>query len=212
MPTGPAGRAHLVLAGCSRNSKAIDRYETARGAFEAYAVPTINGEIKRHFRDHSWAMHVPRRVQDLRNRVRVARRELQTQQSGEPSPATLAAQCALSEDEVREGLDALDAYSTLSLDAELQARPDAVDGRSLADTLGTEDGAYETVDAREAIKSALWALPERESRILYMRFFQDMAQNHIAEELGISQIHVSRLITRTCTRIREQATDHRAAV
>ncbi|MFD7018651.1 SigB/SigF/SigG family RNA polymerase sigma factor [Streptomyces sp. NPDC059161] len=188
--------------------KAIDRYEVARGAFEAFAIPTINGEIKRHFRDHSWAMHVPRRVQDLRNRVRVARRELQARQPGEPSLAELAVRCGLSEDEVGEGLAALEAHSTLSLDAELHSSDD---GRSLADTLGTTDGAFDTVDAREAVKPALKALPERESRILYMRFFQDMTQHRIAEELGISQMHVSRLITRTCTRIRGQVMDHSAA-
>ncbi|MFD9482997.1 SigB/SigF/SigG family RNA polymerase sigma factor [Streptomyces sp. NPDC059991] len=192
--------------------KAVDRYETARGAFEAFAVPTINGEIKRHFRDHAWTVHVPRRVQELRNRVRVARRELQARRPGEPSLADLAAQCGLSEDEVADGLKALDAYSALSLDAELQARPTAEDGPTLADVLGSEDGAFDTVDAREAVKPVLRALPERESRILYMRFFQDMPQRRIAEELGISQMHVSRLINRTCTRVREQVTvDHGAA-
>ncbi|AYG84813.1 RNA polymerase sigma factor SigF [Streptomyces hundungensis] len=184
--------------------KAIDRYEVARGAFEAFAIPTINGEIKRHFRDHAWAMHVPRRVQELRNRVRVARRELQACQAGEPTLAQLAVQCGLSEDDVHDGLEALNSYSALSLDAELQSAP-GDDGRNLADTLGATDDNFDTVEAREAVKPALQALPERESRILYMRFFQDKTQNAIAEELGLSQMHVSRLITRTCARIREQA-------
>ncbi|MFD7166691.1 SigB/SigF/SigG family RNA polymerase sigma factor [Streptomyces violascens] len=183
--------------------KAIDRYEAARGAFEAFAIPTINGEIKRHFRDHAWAMHVPRRVQELRNRVRIARHELQTQQAGEPTLQQLAVQCGLSEDDVPDGLEALQSYSALSLDAELQADPDA-DGRSLGDTLGAPDTGFALVDAREAVKPALKALPERESRILYLRVFEDKTQNAIAEELGVSQMHVSRLITRTCTRIREQ--------
>ena len=182
--------------------KAIDRFEPERGAFESYAVPTITGEVKRHFRDRMWALRVPRRVQELRNKVRVARREL-TQNPGaaEPTPAELAAHTGLTEEEVTTGLEALESFSTLSLDAELSADDD---GYSLADTLGSSDGSYDVVVDRESAKESLRRLPERERAILYMRFFEDMTQSRIADRLGISQMHVSRLISRCCARVREE--------
>ncbi|MFG3019631.1 SigB/SigF/SigG family RNA polymerase sigma factor [Streptomyces sp. NPDC048254] len=183
--------------------KAVDRYDPSRGAFESYAVPTITGEVKRHFRDRMWALRVPRRVQELRNRVRVARRELtENPGSAEPSIADLAAHTGLTEDEVNAGMEALESFSTLSLDAELAA---GEDGYSLADTLGDTDGSYDTVVDREAAKEGLRRLPERERAILYMRFFEDMTQSRIAESLGISQMHVSRLISRSCARVRAEA-------
>ncbi|MFV0132737.1 RNA polymerase sigma factor SigF [Streptomyces sp. HMX87] len=183
--------------------KAVDRYDPDRGhAFESYAVPTITGEIKRHFRDHMWTLHVPRRVQDLRNRVRTADQELSQTISGRrPTEAELAEHADLSEEEVRAGLAALDSFTALSLDAEL---PGSEDGYSLSEALGAPDPALDTVVDREAVKERLAALPERERAILYMRFFDDMTQSRIAEQLGISQMHVSRLITRCCLRIREQ--------
>ncbi|MEV5350865.1 RNA polymerase sigma factor SigF [Streptomyces achromogenes] len=183
--------------------KAIDRFDPSRGAFESYAVPTITGEVKRHFRDRMWALRVPRRVQELRNRVRVARREL-TQNPGSPEPtvADIAAHTGLTEEEVAAGMEALESFSTLSLDAELSAGDD---GYSLADTLGETDTSYDIVVDREAAKEGLRRLPERERAILYMRFFEDMTQSRIADRLGISQMHVSRLISRSCARIREEA-------
>ncbi|MFF4899585.1 SigB/SigF/SigG family RNA polymerase sigma factor [Streptomyces sp. NPDC001068] len=183
--------------------KAVDRYDPSRGAFESYAVPTITGEVKRHFRDRMWALRVPRRVQELRNRVRVALRELtETPGSPQPSVADLAAHTGLTEDEVNAGTEALESFSTLSLDAELSM---GEDGYNLADTLGDTDGSYDTVIDREAAKEGLRLLPERERAILYMRFFEDMTQSRIAEHLGISQMHVSRLISRSCARVRSQA-------
>jgi len=188
--------------------KAIDRFEPERGAFESYAVPTITGEVKRHFRDRMWALRVPRRVQELRNKVRVARRELtQNPGSPEPTPADLAAHTGLTEDEVTTGLEALESFSTLSLDAELSAGDD---GYSLADTLGAPDTSYDVVVDRESAKEGLRRLPERERAILYMRFFEDMTQSHIADQLGISQMHVSRLISRSCARVRDEALADRA--
>lgn len=183
--------------------KAIDRFDPSRGAFESYAVPTITGEIKRHFRDRMWALRVPRRVQELRNKVRVARREL-TQSPGSPEPSTarIAEYTGLTEEEVATGMEALESFSTLSLDAELSSDDD---GYSLADTLGSSDSAYDVVVDREAAKEGLRRLPERERAILYMRFFEDMTQNRIADRLGISQMHVSRLISRSCARVREEA-------
>ncbi|MDX3642406.1 SigB/SigF/SigG family RNA polymerase sigma factor [Streptomyces sp. MB09-02B] len=184
--------------------KAVDRYEPERGAFESYAVPTITGEIKRHFRDRMWTLRVPRRVQDLRNKVRVARRELSQTSGGaaEPSVADIAALAGLTEEEVHAGMEALDSFSALSLDAEMASGDD---GYSLADTLGAPDAAYDTVVDRESVKEGLRRLPERERAILYMRFFEDMTQNRIADRLGISQMHVSRLISRSCARVREEA-------
>ncbi|MFJ8630758.1 SigB/SigF/SigG family RNA polymerase sigma factor [Streptomyces sp. NPDC093568] len=185
--------------------KAIDRYEPGRGAFESYAVPTVTGEIKRHFRDRMWALRVPRRVQDLRNKVRIARRELtQTSGGSTPSVAEIAAHTGLTEEEVKAGLEALDSFSTLSLDAEMSSSDD---GFSLADTIGGCEEAYDVVIDREAAKEGLRRLPERERTILYLRFFEDMTQSRIAEQLGISQMHVSRLITRCCARVRDEALD-----
>ncbi|MGW5372672.1 SigB/SigF/SigG family RNA polymerase sigma factor [Streptomyces sp. NPDC004009] len=187
--------------------KAIDRFDPSRGAFESYAVPTITGEVKRHFRDRMWALRVPRRVQELRNRVRVARREL-TQNPGtpEPTPADIAAHTGLTEEEVAAGMEALESFSTLSLDAELSSGDD---GYSLADTLGAADGAFDVVVDREAAKEGLRRLPERERAILYMRFFEDMTQSRIADRLGISQMHVSRLISRSCARVRDEVLGQR---
>jgi RNA polymerase sigma-B factor len=187
--------------------KAIDRFDPERGAFESYAVPTITGEVKRHFRDRMWALRVPRRVQELRNKVRVARRELtQSPGSPEPSVADVAAHTGLTEDEVSAGMEALESFSTLSLDAELSAGDD---GYSLADTLGAADASYDTVIDRESAKEGLRRLPERERAILYMRFFEDMTQSRIADRLGISQMHVSRLISRSCARVRDEAMGQR---
>ncbi|EKX67638.1 RNA polymerase sigma factor SigF [Streptomyces ipomoeae] len=183
--------------------KAVDRYDPERGnAFESYAVPTVTGEIKRHFRDHMWTLHVPRRVQDLRNRVRFAVQDLSQTISGRrPTNAEIAEHANMSEEDVQVGLEALESFTALSLDAEL---PGSEDGYSLADALGAPDPALDTVVDREAVKPRLAALPEREREILYMRFFGDMTQSRIAEQMGISQMHVSRLISRCCDRLRDQ--------
>ncbi|WP_236239526.1 RNA polymerase sigma factor SigF [Streptomyces sp. CC228A] len=182
--------------------KAVDRYDPERGAaFESFAVPTITGEIKRHFRDHMWTLHVPRRVQDLRGRVRLAYRELSHSVGGRtPTVAEIAKKAGMTEEEAVAGLEALDSFTALSLDAEL---PGTEDGYTLVDALGGPDPALDVVVDREAVKPRLQSLPEREQRILYMRFFRDMTQSSIAEDLGISQMHVSRLISRCCTRLRE---------
>ncbi|OEV03840.1 SigB/SigF/SigG family RNA polymerase sigma factor [Streptomyces oceani] len=179
--------------------KAVARYDPSRGtAFESYAVPTIVGELKRHFRDHMWDVHVPRRVQHLRNHVRTSHRELSLTLGRSPSVAQIAEHSGLSQEDVLLGMEALDSYSTLSLDAEL---PGADDGYSLQDTLTSAEPGFDLVLYREAVKPQLRRLPEREQRILYLRFFCEMTQSRIAEQLGISQMHVSRLINQTCDRI-----------
>ncbi|MFH8487784.1 SigB/SigF/SigG family RNA polymerase sigma factor [Streptomyces longisporoflavus] len=184
--------------------KAVNRYEPARGAFESYAVPTITGELRRHFRDHTWDLHVPRSVQEHRNKVRAAHRQL-TQQPGSPEPTVseLAAETGLSENQVRDGLAAIGSYQALSLDAELS--PAAGDGFSMTDTLGEPEPSYDLVADREAAKTGLQRLPERERTILYLRFFEDQTQSRIGEQLGISQMHVSRLIRESCARVRNEA-------
>ncbi|MDQ0954968.1 RNA polymerase sigma-B factor [Streptomyces phaeochromogenes] len=184
--------------------KAVDRYDPERGnAFESYAIPTITGEIKRHFRDHMWVLHVPRRVQDLRNRVRAAVKELsQTTPGRNPTIAEIAAYTRMSEDDVRAGFEALDSFTALSLDAEL---PGSDDGYALGDALGEPDSGFDLVVDREAVKPCLAALPERERTILYLRFFRGMTQSRIAEQLGISQMHVSRLLNGCCAKVREEA-------
>ncbi|MFJ8828273.1 SigB/SigF/SigG family RNA polymerase sigma factor [Streptomyces sp. NPDC102467] len=184
--------------------KAVERYDPERGAFESYAVPTITGEIRRHFRDRTWDVRVPRRVQDLRNKVRTARREVMDRPGhpAEPRLEEIAVQAGMTMDEVRDGMEALDSYSALSLDAEVGAQDG---GFSLTDTLGHAEPAYDVITDREAAKDGLRSLPERERTILYLRYFEDMTQASIAERLGISQMHVSRLITRSCAQVRNYA-------
>ncbi|MFI9201101.1 SigB/SigF/SigG family RNA polymerase sigma factor [Streptomyces sp. NPDC053048] len=184
--------------------KAVHRYDPDRGtAFAGFAVPTVVGEIKRHFRDHMWGVHVPRRVQDLRNRVRRARNELPQSLDGRgPTVAEIAERAALTEEEVRTGLAAMDSYSTLSLDAESRGG----DGRAPADSLGGPDPGLDLVVDRVAVGPRLRELPRREREILYLRFFRDMTQRQIADVMGVSQMHVSRLLSRCCARLREEVT------
>lgn len=185
--------------------KAVERFVPAEGrAFEPFAVPTIVGEIKRHFRDYTWAVRAPRRVKELRGRVRLAVQELGGAPGGRsPTVAQLAAHTGLSEEDVLRGREALGSYRSLSLDAELPG-VDKGGQHPLGDTLGTTDGGYDHVVHREAVKPRLRRLPERERRILYLRFFCDQTQGRIAEELGVSQMHVSRLLSRTCARLRHE--------
>lgn len=195
--------------------KAVGRYEPARGIpFEPYAIPTIVGEIKRHFRDHTWSLHVPRRVQELRNKVRTSIREMALTDTGRPpAVAEIAAHAHVTEEEVLTGMEAMESFRTLSLDAQI-GHPGRGD-YSLADTLGQAEADYDTV-ARESVKPGLSALPERERHILYLRFFRNMTQADIGEELGISQMHVSRLLARSCRQVQRQAetspeaADHRS--
>ncbi|RNG28786.1 SigB/SigF/SigG family RNA polymerase sigma factor [Streptomyces botrytidirepellens] len=184
--------------------KAVDRYDPQHGGpFEPCAIPTIVGELRRYFRDYSWDVHVPRRVQELRNKVRATLQELAATEGADRTPtvAQIAGAAGMNEEDVLTGMEAMDSFRSLSLDVELTGSDD---GYSLADTLGRPEARYETVIAREAVKPCLHRLPEREQHILYLRFFRDMTQAHIAEELGISQMHVSRLISRSCRTVREE--------
>ncbi|MEU9606035.1 SigB/SigF/SigG family RNA polymerase sigma factor [Streptomyces sp. NPDC048057] len=183
--------------------KAVDRYDPDRGvAFESFAVPTITGEVRRHFRDFSWAVHVPRGVQEARNKVRVARQELSAD-GREPGVTDLAHHTDLSESEVRHGLQALHCHSTLSLDAPLSGTADS--SGDLADTIGSPDPGMDVVVDREAVRPLIERLPERERRVLYLRFFRGMTQESIAAEFGVSQVHVSRILATTCAHLRRRA-------
>jgi RNA polymerase sigma-B factor len=189
--------------------KAVDRYDPERGAaFATYAVPTIEGELKRHFRDCSWLVHVPRRVQEARARVRAALPEmLRASDTQWPEPAAVAAYTGLTEREAAAGLEALDSFSPLSLDAPLRSQNGAVRSRIgvLADTLGAPDARLGLVVDRESVRPSLRGLTERERTVLYLRFVEDRTQSAIAAHLGVSQVHVSRLIQGVCRRIREEA-------
>jgi RNA polymerase sigma-B factor len=180
--------------------KSIDRFDTERGVeFSTYATPTIVGEVKRHFRDKGWAIRVPRRLQEMKLALTKATSELSQRNGRAPTVAELATHLGLSEEDVLEGLESSNAYSAISLDA-----PDLDDETSaMSDTLGVMDQALEGVEYRESLKPMLEQLPPREKRILLLRFFANMTQSQIAAELGISQMHVSRLITRTLAQLRE---------
>ncbi|MEO3975833.1 RNA polymerase sigma factor SigF [Streptomyces sp. CAU 1734] len=181
--------------------KSVDRFDPDRGVeFSTYATPTVVGEIKRHFRDKGWAVRVPRRLQELRLALTTATAELSQQHGRSPTVHELAERLGISEEEVLEGLESANAYSTLSLDV-----PDTDDeSPAVADTLGAEDEALEGVEYRESLKPLLEDLPPREKRILLLRFFGNMTQSQIAQEVGISQMHVSRLLARTLAQLREK--------
>ena len=181
--------------------KSVDRFDLERGVeFSTYATPTIVGEIKRHFRDKGWAIRVPRRLQELKLSLAKATSELSQRNGRAPTVAELAEHLEMSEEDVLEGLESANAYSAVSLDA-----PDSGDDDSpaVADSLGTHDESLEGVEYRESLKPLLEKLPAREKKILLLRFFGNMTQSQIAAELGISQMHVSRLLARTLAQLRE---------
>src|SRR3954463_9377954 len=180
--------------------KSVDRFDLDRGVeFSTYATPTIVGEIKRHFRDKGWAIRVPRRLQELKLSLTKATSELSQSLGRSPTVPELAGLLGMSEEEVLEGLESANAYSAVSLDA-----PDGgdEDAPAVADTLGVQDEGLEGVEYRESLKPLLERLPPREKKILLLRFFGNMTQSQIAGELGISQMHVSRLLARTLAQLR----------
>jgi RNA polymerase sigma-B factor len=181
--------------------KSVDRFDLERGVeFSTYATPTIVGEIKRHFRDKGWAIRVPRRLQELKLALTKATSDLSQKNGRSPTVSELAAHLGMSDEEVLEGLESANAYSAVSLDA-----PDGGDEDSpaVADTLGVLDESLEGVEYRESLKPLLEQLPAREKKILMLRFFGNMTQSQIAAELGISQMHVSRLLARTLAQLRQ---------
>ena len=179
--------------------KAIDRYDPRRGSFTAYAVITISGEIKRHFRDKTWGVHVPRRVQDLSLEVGHASMVLTSMLSRTPTPEEIADRLQVSLDAVLEAMESAAGYTPASLNAPITGEGAAEFG----DLFGGVDGDLELVDDRLTVAELLLRLPSRERRMLAMRFYGNRTQAEIAAELGISQMHVSRLLTRALTWLRE---------
>lgn len=182
--------------------KAVDRFDPQRGVeFSTFATPTIVGEIKRHFRDKGWAIRVPRRLQELRISIGRATAELGQSTGRSPTVAELAAHLGVTDEEILEGLESAQAYATLSLDA---SSADGTDegGSSLADTLGEDDPGLGEVETRETLHPLVATLPPREQRIIHMRFYENMTQAQIAEQIGVSQMHVSRLLAKSLAQLR----------
>lgn len=175
--------------------KAVDNFDPEHGTgFLGYATPMIMGEIKRYFRDATWDVHVPRRMQELSSALRKVTEALTQELGRSPSVAELAERVKATPEEVIEAMDAASAYTTASLDRPV--RVDAAEGASLAEFVGGEDPRFEAVVNREVLKPLLAKLGERDKRILMMRFFRGMTQSQIGEELHVSQMQVSRLLTR----------------
>ncbi|MGC4935156.1 RNA polymerase sigma factor SigF [Gordonia sp. DT30] len=179
---------------------AIDRFDVERGAsFLSFAVPTVMGEVRRHFRDGTWSMRVPRRTKEVSLRIGRAGDELVQRLGRSPRPSELAEYLDLPVDEVIDGLMARSAYNASSIDAEVDD-----ERRSIGETLGDEDEHLAQVDDYVTLAPAMARLPERERTILSLRFFHAMSQSEIAAQVGISQMHVSRLLARTLRALREE--------
>src|SRR5680860_534208 len=195
----------LLQVGTIGLIKAIDRFDPGRGVeFSTYATPTIVGEIKRYFRDKGWAIRVPRRLQELRISLAGATSELNQSLGRSPTVNELAACVGVSAEEVLEGLESANAYTTLSLDA-VESHEDSM--LSMIDAIGADDDALEGVENRESIKPLLEQLDPREKHILTLRFFRGMTQSQIATEIGVSQMHVSRLLNQILAQLRESLSD-----
>ncbi|KAB8160155.1 SigB/SigF/SigG family RNA polymerase sigma factor [Streptomyces sp. 3MP-14] len=190
----------IIQVGTIGLIKAIDRFDADRGVeFPTFAMPTIVGEIKRFFRDTSWSVRVPRRLQELRLDLAKAGDELAQKLDRSPTVAELAERLGLSEDEIVEGMAASNAYTASSLDA--QPEEDDAEG-ALADRIGYEDHGLEGIEYIESLKPLIAQLTPRDRKILSLRFVANMTQSEIGEELGISQMHVSRLLSRTLGKLR----------
>jgi RNA polymerase sigma-B factor len=182
--------------------KAIDRFDPGRGSgFPAYAIPTILGEMRRHFRDNGWSLHVPRRAQEWAMAVGEASERLTNIHGRTPTMRELAGYLELSTEEVLEGLFASQAYDTVSFSAPCAA--DESGEGIVGDTLGAEDERFALVEADVALANAARLLGDRERRILHLRFTEEMTQSDIAAEVGISQMQVSRLLRSSLARLRE---------
>jgi RNA polymerase sigma-B factor len=182
--------------------KAVDRFDADRGVdVVGFAIPTIIGEIKRHFRDRTWSVRVPRRLQELRIAISDANTALNQTLGRSPTVAQVAEHLGVTEEDVLEGMEGARAYKATSL-----ATPTGGDenAATLGDMLGTDDPGYDNVDARLTLRTVMATLPERERQILILRFHGNLTQQQIADRIGMSQMHVSRLITKTLARLRDQ--------
>lgn len=182
---------------------AVDRFQPDRGSdFLSFAVPTIQGEIRRHFRDKGWAMRVPRRLKDLHLSINAAVSELSQRLDRAPRPSEIAEKLGVSIDEVLEGLQAAQAYRGASLDEEVVTAGEG--SGTLGELLGEHDRQLDLVEFEHALRPLLDELPERKRAILILRFFDNLTQTQIAERIGISQMHVSRLLAQTLAQLRDR--------
>lgn len=182
---------------------AVIRFDVETGSdFVSFAVPTIMGEVRRHFRDNSWSVKVPRRLKELHLRLGAATSELSQRLGRAPTATELAAELGMDREEVIEGLVAGSSYNTLSIDSGGNNSDD--DAPAIVDTLGDVDLSLDQIENREALRPLLEALPERERTVLLLRFFESLTQTQIAERVGISQMHVSRLLAKSLARLRDQ--------
>jgi RNA polymerase sigma-B factor len=179
--------------------KAVDRFDPDRGIdFAGYAIPTIVGEIKRHFRDRTWSIRVPRRLQELRLLITEANATLSHTLGRPPLVADIAVHLGITEEEVLEGLEGARAYRTTSL-----SMPVGADGSlQVGDSFGADDHEYELAELRIVLAPALARLNERERRIVTLRFYGNQTQAQIAAQMGVSQMHISRLLTAALTKLR----------
>jgi RNA polymerase sigma-B factor len=187
--------------------KAVERFEPERGlSFTTFAGPTILGELKRHFRDRTWSVRVPRRLQELSLRIERCRAQLGQSLGHAPTPGEIAVDLGVSEEQVLEGMEAASLYRIGSLDIPASDRDDSTSG----DRIGALDDELAHVEDRAAVREMIAALPLRERRIVYLRFFEGLTQSEIAERVGVSQMHVSRLLNRSLEALGEQLTPGRA--
>ncbi|MGW0846948.1 RNA polymerase sigma factor SigF [Streptomyces sp. NPDC002787] len=199
---GPEEMEDIVQVGMIGLIKAIDRFELTREVeFTSFAVPYIVGEIKRFFRDTTWAVHVPRRLQEARVQLARATEELRSRLGRTPTVKELSELMSLPEDEVIEARLASNGYNSTSLDAAISGSEDGE--TALADFIGTDDQALELVEDFHALTPMIAALDERDRQIIHMRFVDELTQAQIGERLGVSQMHVSRLLSRCLARLRE---------
>ncbi|BFV55940.1 RNA polymerase sigma factor SigF [Kitasatospora sp. CMC57] len=200
--SNPEPMEDIIQAGTIGLIKAIDRFDVERGPmFSTFALPTIRGEIKRFFRDTTWAVHVPRRLKDLRLELAKAADILANKLGRAPTPAELAAYLDLPTEEIIEGMLAANGYSTSSMDTQIDL--DAGDGSFAAHTGFIERG-FDHVENLHALNPLIAALPRRDRQILSMRFSDELTQSQIGTRLGLSQMHVSRLLSRTVALLRTQ--------
>lgn len=182
--------------------KAVERFDPDRGfAFSSFAVPTIVGELKRYFRDTSWALHVDRGAQERARKITDAQQKLSARTGRMPTVDDLAQYLEMSQEEVLDGLQTAEAYGAVSLDAPISGEEDEESSR--LDAIGGEDQRLGLVDDHATIFAAARHLPTREREILYLRFGEDLTQSEIAERVGVSQMQVSRLLRRSLHRLRE---------
>lgn len=184
---------------------AVDRFDPQRGTdFLSFAVPTVMGEVRRHFRDTGWVIRVPRRLKELHLSINNASTHLSQRFGRAPTPSEIATHLGLTREEVYEGLEAGNAYHSMSLDEVLSAD---LENLALGDTLGEEDAALADVENHETLQPLMKDLPDRERMIVALRFVHNMTQTQIAERIGISQMHVSRLLARTLKTLRDGLSD-----